>query len=139
MKRGITLLTLCLAALCVAGCVSFAPGSSDEERIASMLDDWRRAFEKRDVDGIMKHYSEAYQSEQVGGKEKLREFIQGAMDRGMLDNMEMGVKDAAISVDGNLATVGPVAVISARGTMPLRLQLQKEYGGKWRIVGSGRF
>ena len=60
MKR-IAMMVLCLMMLAIGSVVTAAPPKpakqSDEAKIRAIVDDWKRAFEARDLEAIMKMYA----------------------------------------------------------------------------------
>ena len=67
----------------------------------------------------------------------MRERMAGAIERGFLDNIEIKIENAKITLVGDLATFGPVEITSDRGTLTIEYTLQRE-DVKWLIVGSKR-
>jgi ketosteroid isomerase-like protein len=128
-----TLVATVLAVL-VCGCAIFGKGPTDEELIASRIEGMKAAFLAKDLDKIMDGYSEDYEGEMAGSKEEMREFIEGAMDQGMLDDVEVDTTDAETKIDGDTATVEPVELSTDMGSLVIGYELKKEADGAWRIV-----
>jgi len=91
----------------------------------------------QDIDKLMVVYSENYVASRGGGKDSIREFMARAFEQGFMDNVEVKIEDAQITIEDDKATFGPVEFVSDRGTFTLEYKLQKE-DGAWLIVGSKR-
>ena len=125
-----------LAAVLVCGCQS-PGGPSDEKLINTAMTDWKAAMAARDLDKIMAAYSENYVSVRGGGKDSMRGFIKGAIERGLMDNVKVNLEKAETTVEQDKAEFGPVEFVSERGTFAVRYTLQKETG-TWLIVTTKR-
>ncbi len=139
MKKSI-ILNLGLAVFVSAflcGCQTIGVGPSDEELISSTMTEWKAAMAGKDIDKLMATFSDDYVSTRGSGKDAMREFMTRAFDEGFMDNVEVNVENAQITIEGDKATFGPVEFISDRGTFALEYSLQKE-NGAWLFVGSKR-
>ena len=125
-----------LAAVLVCGCQS-SGGPSDKKLISAAMADWKAAVAAKDLDKIMAVYSENYVSVRGGGKDSMRGFIKGAIERGLMDNVKVNLEKAETTVEQDKAEFGPVEFISERGTFAVGYTLQKE-NGTWLIVTTGR-
>lgn len=127
-----------LAVAVVAGCAGMGgpSGPSDQELIESMLAEFEAAFIANDIDQIMAHYSEDFDSPDQGDKQAIREFLGGAIDQGFLEDAEVDRTEAQITMGpaGNTAVVYPVEVAAAFGSATLELTVAKEADGVWRIT-----
>jgi ketosteroid isomerase-like protein len=120
----------------LCGCQILGLGPSDEELVSTTMADWKTALIANDLDKLMETYSENYTSTEEGGKDSVREFIAEAIDQGYLDNTEVNLEDAQITIEGDKAEVAPVELTSDMGTYVFEyVTLQKE-NGAWLIVGS---
>ncbi len=139
MKRSVILnLSLfALAAFLVCGCQTLGVGPSDEQLINTAMAEWKAAMAAQDIDKLMALFSEDYVSSRGSGKVAMRERMAGAIERGFLDDVDIKIEDAQITLEGNKATFGPVEITSDRGTFTLEYTLQKE-DGAWLIVSSKR-
>ncbi len=117
----------------LCGCAAFGKGPSDEELIGRMLDTWKAAAEKQDLDAQMALFSENFEGEQ-GGKAELKQFMLEAKDMGYLDDMAVIVDDVELKIEGTTATAYPLTVETAMGEATIGLELTKEAGG-WMITG----
>ena len=126
-----------LAPFLVCGCQTLGVGPSDEQLINTAMAEWKAAMAAKDLDKLMALFSEDYVSSRGSGKVAMRERMAGAIERGFLDDVEIKIEDAQITLEGNKATFGPVEITSDRGTFVLEYTLQKE-DGVWLIVGSKR-
>lgn len=129
MNLGMAALIAVLAGGCQIG------GPSDEELINTTIADWKAAHTAKDLDGLMATLSEDYVSMEGGGKDSMREFISRAFEGGFMDNVEIKIEDAEITMEGDKAMFGPVKFVGDRGTFAFNHILQKE-DGKWLIVGA---
>ncbi len=139
MKKSVILnLSLAvLAAVLVYGCQTLGVGPSDEQLVNTTMAEWKAAMVAKDLDKLMAAYSENYVSTRGTGKNSVREFMTRAFERGFMDNVEVKIEDAQITIEGDKTVFGPVELISDRGTFTLEYTLQKE-NGAWLIVGSKR-
>lgn len=133
IKLSVGLLTLVLA----CGCQMFSRGPSNEELINSTMADWKAALIAKDLDKLMAVYSENYVSSRGTDKVSVREFMMRVFERGYMDNVNINLEDAEITIEEDKAKVHPVKFISDRGTMTIEYTLQKE-SGTWLIVGTKR-
>jgi ketosteroid isomerase-like protein len=124
-----------LALVLLCGCATFGKGPSDEELIAATMAKWAAGLAAKDADKVMATYSENFATPDLPDKAAMRELIDMAIDQGYLDDAEVNTDEAKTVIEGNKATVGPVELSGAMGSMMLDFTLQKE-GGAWLIVGS---
>lgn len=139
MSRLIVSVVLVGSLVLVGGCATTGKGLSDEELIATMLAEWKTAFEAQDIDGMMAAYSEDYEGSRAESKEQVREFLGGAMDQGYLDDAEIILEDAETTIEGDTATVAPITLSGGPGSIDLQFNLKKEADKAWRIVGSDQY
>ena len=126
---------IALAVVMLCGCQILGLGPSDEDLVSATMADWKAALIAHDMDKLMETYSEDYASTEDGDKDSVREFVTGAIDQGYLDNTEVNLEDAQITIEGDKAEVAPVELTSDMGTYVFEyVNLQKE-NGAWLIVG----
>jgi ketosteroid isomerase-like protein len=130
-----TLVTAALVIVAFNGCQSTPKGPSDEEQIATMVANWRAAFEAKDVDETMAAYSEDYSDPDTPDKATIRTRIEQAISMGYLDGLVVDTADAQTKVDENTATVTPVTIKAPMFSMTFALHLAKEDSG-WLIVSA---
>ena len=123
------------AAFC--GCQAPVEGPSDEQLINTVMTEWKAAFEARDLDRLMVLFSEDYISSSGSSKVAMRESMAGAIERGSLDNVEIKIQNAKLTLVGDKATFGPVEITLDRGTLAIEYTLQKE-NNMWLIISSKR-
>lgn len=108
------------------------------DTITASLGDPEKIASDSAVDDLMELISEDFEYYQVGGKEDLREFLQGAFDMGYIEmygpDSEIITDDTEIEVDGDMATVYPVDVEGPWGSATLEFEAKLE-GDTWRIIG----
>lgn len=91
------------------------------------------AFKAKDVDKVMAHFSEKFASSKLPDKASLRSLLDMANNSGFLDGMTLDDKDMKIEVDGDKATVKPVAISGGFGSGTASFTCGKEEG-KWSIT-----
>ncbi|MBI2421947.1 MAG: nuclear transport factor 2 family protein [Candidatus Hydrogenedentes bacterium] len=135
MKRilmtGFAVFTLAFVAV---GCAT-GGGQSPESMIQATLDSWKAAITAKDIDAIMKNYSEKFENYDWGNKAGAQEFLKGAIDQGYLDDIKIVTDALEIKVEGDTATAGPIDMEGAFGEVSFDLSFAKEEGG-WLIVGT---
>ena len=125
-----------LAVVMLCGCQILGLGPSDEDLVNATMAKWKAALIAHDMDKFMETYSENYTNIEGGGKNSVREFVTGVIEQGYLDNLEVNLEDAQITIEGDMATVAPIELTSDTGVYVLEYnKLQKE-NGDWLIVDS---
>jgi ketosteroid isomerase-like protein len=138
MKKSVILsLSFLVFTAAFFGCQTIVEGPSDEQLINTVMAEWKAAFEGKDLDRLMVLFSENYISSSGSSKVAMRESMAGAIERGSLDNIEIKIQNARLTLVGETATYGPVEITSDRGTLAIEYTLQKE-DGKWLIISSKR-
>jgi len=136
MKKStiIMLAVTILAAVVVAGCASTPKGPTDQELVAQTVNAWVEAMKAGDVDGVMKTYSESFTHYEWGDKEGLQIFLEDAKDMGYLDDLEVAIDELETEIEDGEATVYPIELEGAFGSVTIELVLKKEID-KWLVVG----
>lgn len=138
MKKSVILnLVLLVFAVVFCGCQTPVEGPSDKQLINTAMTEWKAALEAKDLDRLMALFSDNYISSSGSSKVAMRESMAGAIERGSLDNIEIKIENAKITLIGDQAAFGPVEITSDRGTLTIEYILQRE-DVKWLIVGSKR-
>jgi len=138
MKKSVILnLGLFVFAAVFCGCQTPVEGPSDKQLINTTMTEWKAAFEAKDLDRLMAVFSDNYLSSSGSSKVAMRESMAGAIERGSLDNVEIKIENAKLTLVGDQATFGPVEITSDRGTLTIEYTLQRE-DVKWLIVSSKR-
>jgi ketosteroid isomerase-like protein len=101
------------------------------------MNSWKQAIIDNDVDAILAGYSEDFSSERVEGKDQMREFMEGAIDQGWLENIDINLEIAQLTITDDTAEFAPVEIIGDNGEMELNFTLKKEDKKIWRIISSG--
>lgn len=117
-----------------SGCATFGK-KSPEEQVRATLSTWSEALVAKDLEQLMTAYSENFTSDQGGTKSDLRDFIQGAIDNGYLDNAVVNLDNTVVTVEGDKAVASPIGLSGPMGGMSLKLEFANEEGG-WLIVYS---
>lgn len=133
MNRNFISLGVALAVVLgvASGCATMGK-KSPEEMVRMQLETWREALVAKDIDQLMTVYSENFTSDQGGSKTELRDFLQGAIDAGYLDNAEVNLDNTVVTVEGDQAIATPIELRSPMGGMALKLEFVKE-DGVWLI------
>lgn len=128
----------CTVALVVAasGCATLFGGPSDAELVAALMAKWETAFEANELETILSCYSEDFTGTNSSSKERLRAFLSGMIDGGVLEGIQIDLEQAETTIEGETARVAPVALEVDYNYLSLDLELRKETDGVWRIVGS---
>jgi len=132
MNSGVVALALVI--LC--GCQILGLGPSDEDLINATMSKWKAALIAHDVDKLMETYSENYLNTEGGDKNSVREYVAGVIDEGYLDNLEVNLEDAQITIEDDNATVAHVELTSDTGTYVLEYNKLQKKKGNWLIVSS---
>ena len=112
-------------------------GASDEDQIAQLLAQWKSAVQVLDVDAMLTAYSDSYENSEGLDKKGLRSMISGAIDQGMMDDMDVIIEGAVTTVTGDSAKVTGIVYEFSAGSIEVDFKLNKE-GRTWRIVGEQR-
>ena len=136
MKKSYALKgALCvLAAVVLGGCALGAKGPSDEELITGLIEEWKAAMIAQDIDKIMTAFSEEYTHYEAPDKEAMKDFMQGAIDMGYLEDAEIFLEEMELEIEEGTATLYPIDISTAAGEVTLELTLTKEDAG-WLITG----
>ncbi len=121
-----------------AGC-EMGGGLSDEAQLTAALGQWKAATEAQDIDKIMEPYSEDYEGGRGEGKEGVREFLSGMIEEGAMEDLDMDISEAEITINGDEATVGPIIYAGDWGEIEMKRTLKKESDGVWRVVGAEQY
>jgi ketosteroid isomerase-like protein len=127
---GVVIVALAL----VMGCQSAPKGPSDEELIGTVISSWKDALLAKDFDALAALYSENFVGAQGEDKAGMRQFLEQAGSMGYLDGMTIDTETAETVIEEDKATVGPITISGAMGSMGMTHKLAKEEDG-WLIVG----
>jgi ketosteroid isomerase-like protein len=111
-------------------------GPSDEELINTTMNTWKEAIVAQDVDAMLGEYSEDFSSADGTDKEGVRQFMEGAVGEGVLDDIEINLETAELTITDDKAEIGPVQIDSNMGSMDFVYTLKKEDKKTWRIISS---
>jgi len=127
-----TCLTLTAALLiCLFFCVC-QTGPTDEELINTTMNRWKQAIIAQDVDAIMVNYSEKFSSLEAEDKEEMREQLEEAIDEGLLENIDINLKSAKVTISENTAEY---VIFGENGELVMDFTLVKEDKNTWSIIG----
>jgi hypothetical protein len=125
------------AVLVAGGCATTGSGLSDEDQIRALLGQWKEGILAKDADRIMATYSENFAHDgydyQAEDKAGLREFIEGGIEQGSFDDVELDMEYMTIEIADGTATVYPIEYTIWEGTVTIELTLAKEEAG-WLIT-----
>lgn len=135
MKWGVCM----LAAVAMSGCASMGGGGmSDEEMIQDLIIEAMAALVAQDIEAMTAAYAPDFESDQGGGVQETREFLQGAKEQGFLDGIVVDTDPMEIVVDGDEATAGPIDLEGAFGSLSLEFELEKR-DGQWLVVYQSQY
>jgi hypothetical protein len=122
-----------VVAMVVCGCAAFGKGPSDEELIGALLEKWKAATVAQDIDAQTALLSENFEGSE-GNKADTQAFMMQVKDMGYLEDAEVLLEGADLTIEGDTATVYPIEIVTAMGTATVELKLTKEDTG-WIITG----
>jgi len=131
---GILLCAVVLAAG-LNGCATGKAHVSSEAAIRETLAAWKAGLESHNLDRIMSVVSEEFVSGDGGSKADFRSYVARLIDDGTLSGAKMNIETARVTIEKDMATVENVVLSGDRGSAQLEMDLKKESGGAWRIVG----
>ncbi|MGI6461810.1 MAG: hypothetical protein ACOX5J_17295 [Candidatus Hydrogenedentales bacterium] len=135
---GILLLAVALAAA-LSGCATGKAPVSDEASIRETLAVLKAGLEGHNLDLILSVVSEEFVSDEGGSKTDFREYVAQLIDDGILSGAKMNLETARVTIEKDMATAENVALSGDRGAAQLDMDLKRESGGAWRIVGLQAF
>ena len=112
-------------------------GASDTDLITNLLNDYGAALQAQDVAKAMTAFADDFDSDQGLGKAEQEEFLQGAADGGLLEDLEIDQSELEIVIDGASATAGPLVASGAFPAITFSYKLEKR-GGQWLITYSSQ-
>ena len=95
------------------------------------------ALGANDISKAMMAIADDFENDQGLDKSGQTEFLQGAADQGVLEDMEIDNTSRQITISGDTATVGPTVVEGSFGTITFEFKLEKR-DGRWLIVYSSQ-
>jgi hypothetical protein len=117
------------------GSAAESEASADlETSIKEALADFKAGMESKDIDKMMTPISANFQHYEWGDKKMLRGFVSDQMDQGALDEAEVDIENAEITVDGDIVTVYPVEMVTAAMAMTLEFTIEKDDDNVWRVT-----
>ena len=136
MKALLKMSVMAMAMVVMAGCASTGGsggGASDGDAIKMIVEEMMGALSAQDIDKMMMHYSEDFESDQGGDLAATKEFLVGAKEQGFLDGIEVDQSSSELTVEGDKASVGPIDLEGAFGALTLEFDLEKR-NGSWVVV-----
>jgi len=105
---------------------------TDEELINITMNNLKQAFIAQDIDAIMANYSEKFSSLEAEDKEGMRQLLGEAIDLGMLENIDINLETAQLTITDDTAEF---SIIGDNGEEEMAFSLKKEGKKTWRIIG----
>jgi ketosteroid isomerase-like protein len=133
MKTTTSLTLTLLFCSLICGCQT---GPTDEELINTTMNTWKQAVIDQDVDTFMAVYSEDFSGSNGEDKEQVREFMSEAFDQGYLDNVDINLEIAQLTITDDTAQFSPVDIAADIGEVTVDFTLKKEDKNTWRIIES---
>ncbi len=127
-------ITATIAIIVTAGCATHGSASGDACQIKALLDQWKTAYTAKDMGALMRLYADDYSH---GGKNKagIAKAIAEQMQENAAYDVRVNVVDATVTLQGNRASVLPVALSGTAGSDTARLELRKD-NGRWWVTGT---
>lgn len=125
-----------LVTIGMMGCASTGGGGgggNDSDLIRSLIDDAMAALKAADIDTMVENYADTFESDQGGGRDEMKEFLQGAQEQGFLEDIEIDLSNLVIAVDGMKASAKPIELEGAFGALTIEYDLEK-IGGTWQVT-----
>lgn len=110
-------------------------GPSERQQIVQLLAGWKVALLAGDVPGLLQFY--AGDPAQGNDKSAVAKALREAINDGEVKDAVLLVEDATITIEGEKATVAPIAIGRPNGASTIRLELAK-LEGHWLITNMGR-
>jgi hypothetical protein len=136
MKALLKMSVMAMAMVVMTGCASTGGsggGASDGDAIKMIVEEMMGALSAQDIDKMMMHYSEDFESDQGGDLAATREFLTAAKEGGLLDGLEVDQSSSETTIEGDKASVGPVDLEGSFGALTLEFDLEKR-AGAWVVV-----
>ena len=111
-------------------------GPSPEDEIATMLGMFHTEQAAGNVDELMVHVSENFTNSQGATKSVMRGLFNAMASQGFFSNLKINEENSEVVVDGDTATVGPIAYETPMGSLTVNYTVAKEPDGVWRITNA---
>ena len=109
------------------------------DEVLAALRAYDTATRAGDIDGQVAFFSESWRSSSGTTKADLREHLQKQIDRGGDEDKRLVLDDAKVAVEGDSASVDPVALRSPTGGGFFEFKMTREPDGVWRCDGEWRY
>ena len=113
---------------------SGAAGMGAADMALAAVRSYGAAMRAGDVEAMLAFYSEHWRSGAGTTKADLRQRLQEQIDGASQEPKRLVLDDAEVAVDGDTASVDPVAIRSATGGGFFEFTLSRELDGIWRCV-----
>ncbi|MCC6699028.1 MAG: hypothetical protein IT365_25620 [Candidatus Hydrogenedentes bacterium] len=136
--RKSAILTICVALVAsvfAGGCATGAKGPSNEELISATMNNWKAGMETKDLAKIGLTVSEEFNHYEYGNKAQMLSAVDGMFKDGTLSGAKVSLETAETKIEGDAATVYPVEMSFASGSVTIEFNLKKEADGQWRAIG----
>jgi len=127
---------VCPMQAAAAATTAAAPAAAADPQagIMTTVKAWTDGLIAQDIDAAMATFSENFEHYEYGDKAGVKDFIGQAIDMGYLEGLEVELEDAEVELDGGEATVYPIELMGAFGSVTFELVLTQE-GGAWKVTG----
>ena len=105
-----------------------------EASVKQALESFKAGMETKDIDKLMAPISANFEHYEWGDKEMFQMFLEDTMAQGDLDNAEIDIEKAEITMEGDKAIVYPVEMVAVFGSATLEFTIEKEDDGVWRVT-----
>ncbi len=109
------------------------------DEVLAALRAYDTATRAGDVDGQVAFFSESWRSSSGTTKADLREHLQKQVDRGGDEDKRLVLDDAKVAVEGDSASVDPVALRSPTGGSFFEFKMTRAPDGVWRCDGEWKY
>jgi hypothetical protein len=135
-KRMYLWVSVSLIFLVSAGCATSAKAPTDAEVIQKMVADCSALARAKEIDKFITYFSDSFAATGSAFFDKagFKEFLDGAKESGVLDGLEIDLKDAKTTIQKDIATVAPVHIRVSLGAPEVAFTAKKEKG-TWKITG----
>ena len=117
------------------GCAMLQAGPNDKEMLTELLNGWKDAMEKGDVDATMSFFSKNYMDETGTDYDTYESRLEQILPVMANWETEYILDEVEVDIDGTVATLSHVGLDMAYNYVGITLTAEKE-DGAWLIVNS---
>lgn len=135
-KQAIAMMTTAIILVMVIGCATMGRMTPREE-ILTAIADFQASIMAKDMDKIMRIFSDDFSNSQGATKAMVRSDFEWMASQGALQNITIeGLEKSEIIIDDNSATVTLMIVGTPQGKKTFNCTMKKEADGVWRFVNA---